>query len=104
MIGFCSSVRQLFGLKFSRFALLLKRLQLDSKIDLTTTGFLLEFYVGMCLNSSSSYLRGLKAARIARVLFFFDDVQSFRLFVSGVFCSVLQTCLYFLDIAICNLY
>ena len=35
-----------FRLKFSRIALLRKRLQLDSKSDLTTNGLILGFFVG----------------------------------------------------------
>ena len=55
--SFCSG----FRLKFSRIALLWKRLQLDSKTDLTRIGLFLEFFVGICLVSlSSSNLHGLK--------------------------------------------
>ena len=61
---------QVFGLKFSRIAVSRKPLQLDSKTYLTTNGLLLEFFVGICLVSSFSYLRGLKSARIAQTLFF----------------------------------
>ena len=38
-----------FRLKFSRIALLRKRLQLDSKSDLTTNGLILGFFVGKLL-------------------------------------------------------
>ena len=38
-----------FMLKFSRIAVSRKRLQLESKTDLTTTGLFLEFFVGICL-------------------------------------------------------
>ena len=60
-----------FRLKLSRFALLWKRLKLDSESDLTKTGLFLEFFVGLCLISSTSYLYGLKSARIAKTLFLF---------------------------------
>ena len=58
-----------FRLKFFRIALLLKRLQLDSKIDLSTIGLILEFWLKygffvdfrsiwteICKNCSSSFL------------------------------------------------
>ena len=70
-----------FRLKFFRFALLRKRLQLDSKTDLTTNGFILEFFVGKWILSLTSYLYGLKFARIAQLLFFFDDIKFFRCLV-----------------------
>ena len=66
-----------FRLKFSRIALLRKRLQLDSISDLTTNGLILGFFVGKWLLSLTSYLYGLKFARIAQ-LFFFDDIIFFN--------------------------
>ena len=78
-----------FRLKFSRIALLRKRLQLDSKSDLTTNGLILGFFVRKWLLSLTSYLYGLKSARIARLLFFFDDIRFFRCLFWGVFWSVL---------------
>ena len=55
-----------------------KRLQLHSKTDLTRTGLILEFFVGI-LVLSPSYLHGLKfAARIAQLCFSFDNIKSFR--------------------------
>ena len=48
----------------------MKRLYLESKTDLTTTGLFLEFCFGKCLISSTSYLHGLKFARIVQILFF----------------------------------
>ena len=79
-----------FGLKISRFALLRKRLQLDSKSDLTTNGLIVGFFVvEKWLLSLTSYLYGLKFARIAQLLFFFDDIKFFRCLVWGVFWSVL---------------
>ena len=78
-----------FRLKFSSIELWRKRLQLDSKSDLTTNGLILEFFVGKEILSLTSYLRGLKFARIAQLLFFFDDIKFFRCFVWGVFWSVL---------------
>ena len=59
-----------FRLKFSRIALWRKRLQLDSKSDLTSNGLILGFFVGKWLLSSTSSLYGLKSARIAQLLFF----------------------------------
>ena len=47
------------------------------------------FFVGKWLLSSTSYLYGLKSARIAQLLFFFDDIIFFRCLVRGVFWSVL---------------
>ena len=78
-----------FRLKFSRIALLRKRLQLDSKSDLTTNGLILGFFVGKWLLSLTSYLYGVKSARNAQLLFFFDDINFFRCLVWGVFWSVL---------------
>ena len=78
-----------FRLKFSRIALWRKRLQLDSKSDLTTNGLILEFFVWIWILSLTSYLFGLKFAGIAQLLFFFDDINFFRCLVWGVFWSVL---------------
>ena len=47
------------------------------------------FFVGKWLLSSTSYLYGLKSARIAQFLLFFDDNKFFRCLVWGVFWSVL---------------
>ena len=49
-------------LKFSRIALLWKRLQFDSKSDLTTNGLILESFVGIWLSLFTSYLQGLNYA------------------------------------------
>ena len=49
-------------LKFSRIALLWKRLQFDSKSDLTTNGLILESFVGILLSLLTSYLQGLNYA------------------------------------------
>ena len=65
-------------LKFSRIAVSRKRLQLESKTDFTTIAFFLEFFVGICLDSSTSCLLGLKLGKIAHLLFFFDDIKVFR--------------------------
>ena len=73
----------------TRIALLRKRLQLDSKSDLTTNGLILGFFVGKWLFSFTSYLCGMKSARNAQLLFFFDDIKFFRCLVGGVFWSVL---------------
>ena len=61
---FCvSGFRQVF----SRIALLQKRLQLDSKSDLTMIGMILEFFLRIWLFSLTSYLYGLKSAKIAQL-------------------------------------
>ena len=78
-----------FRLKFSRIALWRKRLQLDSKSDLTTNGLILGFFVGKWLLWLTSYLYRLKFAKIALLFFFFDDINFFRCLVWGVFWSVL---------------
>ena len=71
--------------------------------DLTTNGLILVFFVGKWLLSLTSYLYGLKFARIAQLLFFFDDINFFRCLVWGAFWSVLQKCLYFWAIGFCNI-
>ena len=68
-------------LKFARIALLWKRLQLDSKIALTRNGLSLGFFGQNWLLSLTSYLYGLKSARNAQFLLFFDDVKLFRCLV-----------------------
>ena len=78
-----------FRLKFSRIAFWWKRLQLDSKSDLTTNGSILGFFVGKWLFSLTSYLYGLKSAEIAQFLFFFDHMKFFRCLVWEVFWFVL---------------
>ena len=62
---FCSCVSG-YRLKFSRIVFWRKRLQLDSKSDVTTNGLILGFSVGKWLNSLTSYLYGLKFARHAQ--------------------------------------
>ena len=79
-MGFFISVSG-FRLKFSRIALLRKRLQFDSKSDMTTNGLILGVFVGNWLLSITSYLYGLKYARIAQLFFFFDDIKFFRCLV-----------------------
>ena len=77
-----------FRLKFSRIVFLRKRLQLDSKTDLITNGLIFGFFfVGICLVSSTSCLHGLNCAKVAQMLFFFEDIKSFRQFegFSGLF-------------------
>ena len=69
-----------FRSKFSRIAPWRKRLQLDSKSDLTTNGLILGFFVRKKLLSSISYLYGLKTARFAQLLFLFDDITIFSMF------------------------
>ena len=78
-----------FRLKFSPIALWRKRLQLDSKSYLTTNGLILGFFVGKWLLLLTSYLYGLKSARDAQLLFYFDDIIFFRCLGWGVFWSVL---------------
>ena len=92
-----------FRLKFSRIALLRKRLQLDSKSDLTTNGLILEFFVGVRIFLLTPYLHVLKFAWIARMCCSFDDIKFFGWLVWGVFSSVLLFCPYFLVIGFCNL-
>jgi len=88
-------------LKFSRIAVSLKRLQLESKTDLTTIALVLEFIVGIFRVLSTSYLHGLKSARIAQLLFllttskFFDSLSGIRV------CSSER--LVFLAIGFCNI-
>ena len=69
-----------FRLKFSRTALWRKRLQLDSKSDLTTNGLILGFFVGKWLLSLTSYRYGVKYARNAQLFFFFWRHQIFSMF------------------------
>ena len=78
-----------FRLKFSRIALWWKSLQLDSRNDLATNGSILEFFVQKWLLSLTSYLCGPKSARIAQLLFVFDDISFFRCLVWDVFWFVL---------------
>ena len=76
---------------------------LDSKSDLTTNGMILGFFVGNWLLSLTSYLYGLKSARVAQLLFFFDNINFIRCLGWGVFWSVLQKCFYFLALGFCNM-
>ena len=81
-MNFSSSVGQVssFWLPFSHFAMLQKRLQLESRTDLTTKRLVAKFFVKICLVSSSLYSYGLKSARIAQLCVFFDDRKFFRQF------------------------
>ena len=92
-----------FRLKFSPIALWRKRLQLDSKSDLTTNGLILGFFAIKWLLSLTSYLCGLKSARDAQMLFYFDDINFFRCLVWGVLWSVLWKWFYFSAIGFCNM-
>ena len=76
-----------FRLKFSRIALWRKRLQLDSRSDLATNGSILGFFVQKWLLSMTSYLHGMKLARIAQLLFYIDDIIFFRCLGWGVYWS-----------------
>ena len=80
-----SSCVSSFILKFSRIAIWRKRLQFDSKSDLTTDGLSLEFCVGKWLLPLTYYLCGLKSARNAQLLFFFDVIIFFHFLVWSVF-------------------
>ena len=77
-----------FRPKFSRIALWRKRLQLDSRSDLTTNGLILRFFVRKWLPSLTSYLYGLKSARIAFLFLVFNDIKFFRCLVWGALGSV----------------
>ena len=66
-----------FRLKFSRIALLRKRLQLDFKSDLTTNGLIVGFFVGKWLLSLTSYLYGLNFATIANCCSFLNTSNFF---------------------------
>ena len=72
-----------FRSEFSRIALWRKRLQLDSRSDLTTNGLIFWFFVRKWLPSLTSYLCGLKSARIAFLFYVFDDIKFFRCLVWG---------------------
>ena len=50
----------------------------------------LEYYIRICLVSSTSYLNGLKYGRDAHLIFFFYDIKFCRCLVWDVFWSVLQ--------------
>ena len=78
-----------FRLKFSRIALWWKRLQLDSRSDLARKGSILGFFGQKWFLPMTSYLNGVKFARIAQLLAVFDDINIFRCLVWGVFWSVL---------------
>ena len=90
-----------FRLKFSRIALLRKRLQIDSKSDLTTNGLFLWFSDGKWLLLPTSDLYGIKFAKNAQLLFFFDDIKFLRCLVWGLFWSVRWKCFYFLAVGFC---
>ena len=77
-----------FRLKFSRIALWWKRLQVVSENDLALNGLILGFFVRKRLPPSTSYLYGMKSARINQLLIVFDDIKFFWCFVWGVFWSV----------------
>ena len=53
-------------------------MQLDSKSDLATNGLILGFFVGKWLLSSTSYLNGLKSARIAQLFSFLTTSNFFN--------------------------
>ena len=71
-------------MKFFRIALLRKRLQLDSKSDLTTNGLILGFFVGKWLLSLTSYLYGLKFAKVAVMSLTLSNQTVNAYFVLGV--------------------
>ena len=66
-------------LKFSRIAVLRKRLQLDSKSDLTTSGLILQFFglnMPCFVNFLSVWIEICK--NCSKRGCFFDDIESFR--------------------------
>ena len=63
---------------------------------------ILGVFVGLCLASSTSYLRGLNSAWIAQLLFLFWRLYTFSLVSSSGNLAVLSKCLYFLIIGFCN--
>ena len=66
----CYSIRGSgLRLKFYRIAFLRKSLQLDSKTGLTTNALNWSVFVGVGLGPLSSYLHGLKCARIGHLCF-----------------------------------
>ena len=72
-----------FRLKFSRIALLRKRLQMNSKNDLALNGLNLGFFVRKWLLPLTSYPYGLNSARIAQLLTVFDDIIFFDVLLEG---------------------
>ena len=83
-----------FRLKFSPIALLRKRLQLDSKSDLSKNVLILGFFGGKWLLSFTSYLY-TKSARIAQLLFFWPH-QLFSMFsLRGILVCSLKKLLLF---------
>ena len=60
-------------------------------------------FFGKWLLSLTSYLYGLKFARDAQLLFYFDEINFFRCLGWGVFWSVLWKCFYFLARGFCNM-
>ena len=74
-----------FGLKFSRIALLRKRLQLGSKSDLTTNGLIVRFFCWEMASFVDFISVWTKICKKAQLLFFFDDIKFFRCLVWGVF-------------------
>ena len=92
-----------FRLKFSRLAVSQKRLQWESKTDLTTALLIMEWFVRTCLDLSTSYVHGLKSVWISQLFFFFDEIKLFRWFVWAGFWSVLWKNLYFSAIGFCNI-
>ena len=83
------SFDSIFRLEFSLNASWRKRLQLNSKSDLTKNGLISGSCVGKWLLSLTSFFIGLKSARIDQLFFFFDDIKFFRCLVWRVVWSVL---------------
>ena len=98
-----SRLFQVFQIEVCSSALWRKRLQLGSKSDLTTTGFFVEYYIRICLVSSTSYLNGLKYGRDAHLIYCFNDIKFFRCLVWDVFWSVLQKCFYLFAKRFCGI-
>ena len=80
-----------FRLKFSRIALWLKRLQLDSNNDLTTNGLILGFFVGKWLLPSTYYIIYMdwNLQELLNCYFFLTTSNFFDVFVWEVFWFVL---------------
>ena len=86
LIGIVASVIEMsffscvsgFRLKFSRIALLRKRLQLDSKSDLTFEWIDVGVFCWKWLLSLTSYLYGLKSARISQFFSFLTTSNFFN--------------------------
>ena len=64
-----------FRLKFSPIALWRKRLQLDSKSDLTTNGLILGFFVEKMASFVDFISVSIKICKSCSIVVFFDDIK-----------------------------